>query len=245
MNNSNKLVSIEERSGNIKHVDIKVSARPITENHKKAIDGFLNGKNLILEGCPGTGKTFISLNMSIQKILEGSEYERVMIVRSIVPVRDIGFLKGSEEEKCAAYESPYLNICTETFDSSAVVYEKLKKQGVIEFQPTSFNQGITLHRTLIVVDEAQNMNYAELFNIFTRMGNHSRIFFCGDYKKQNMLNKNRRDESGFERLINVINSHEKLKNQFVHVEMTKDDIVRDEIVKDFIEADFEYDENNK
>ena len=227
MNNSNKLVSIEERSGNIKFQDIRMMAQGITDNHKKTIEGFKRGKNLILDGCPGTGKTFMSLNLSLQKVLEGSEYDNIMIVRSIVPVRDIGFLKGSEEEKCAVYEAPYLNICTETFDSGAVVYEKLKKQGIINFQPTSFNQGITLHRTLIIVDEAQNMNYSELFNIFTRMGDHSRIFFCGDYKKQNMLNKNKRDESGFEKLISVINSFDKLKDQFVHVEMTKDDILKE------------------
>lgn len=239
---NNKTVKIESRNPNTKlrASDIVFKAEPIKKNHLKAINGFKEGKNLILNGCAGTGKTFIALNLSLQSILSSKEYEKVVIVRSIVPVRDIGFLKGDKEEKCSEYEKPYINICAETFGSSGFVYERLKEQGLLEFHSTSFNQGITLHRSLVIVDEAQNMNYLELYNIITRLGEGSRIFISGDFTKQNMLNKNNKDVSGFEKFINVIKFSKKLSNQFCFVDMGVEDIVRSELVKDFIEADFNY-----
>lgn len=238
--NNAAVVPIESRNGKIRSQDIKVVAEGITKNHTKAINAFKEQKNLILTGCPGTGKTFITLNLALKEALESSTIDQVLIVRSIVPLRDIGFLPGDKKEKCEDYESPYRNICAETFDANIMVYNKLKEQGVIDFQPTSFNQGITLHRTLIIVDEAQNLNYVELFNIMTRLGDESRIFFCGDYKKQDLLANSKKESSGFEHLINIINSKEKLKKRFERVDFTKDDCVRSDLVKDFIEADFDY-----
>ncbi len=238
--NNAAVVPIESRNGKIKIQDVKLVAESITKNHHKAIKAFKEGKNLILTGCPGTGKTFISLNMAIQEALESSTIDQVLVVRSIVPLRDIGFLPGDKKEKCEDYEAPYRNICAETFNSNHLVYDKLKEQGLIDFQPTSFNQGITLHRTLVIVDEAQNLNYTELFNIITRLGDYSRIFFSGDYKKQDLLSSSKKETSGFEKLIKVINSHEKLSKRFERVDMQKDDCVRSELVKEFIEADFDY-----
>lgn len=112
------LVPMESRSESVKVKlnDLKVKARGITENHKQVIQSFKQGKHLIISGCAGTGKTFMSLNLSLQEILDVSPYETIMLVRSIVPVRDIGFMKGDKKEKCEEYEKPYINICGETFD---------------------------------------------------------------------------------------------------------------------------------
>jgi predicted ribonuclease YlaK len=225
----------------LKPCHIQKFAEPLTDNHRTILDDYDDGKFLMLTGCPGTGKTFMLLNKSLQLVLESNEFRHIIIVRSIVPVRDVGFLKGDKEEKCQEYEKPYVQIVNETFSSKGVeLYEKLKQDGILEFQPTSFNQGITLHNSLIIVDEAQNMNYGELYNITTRVGENSRIYFAGDYKKQNMLVKSNKDTSGLAQLINVIKSSDELKDGFKTHELTPDDIVRSPFVKAFVTADYEY-----
>jgi predicted ribonuclease YlaK len=233
------LVPMESRSENVKVKlnDIKFKAKSITKNHERIIQSFSQDKNLIISGCAGTGKTFMSLNLSLQNVLDYNEYETIMIIRSIVPIRDIGFMKGNKEEKCEEYEKPYINICTETFDCNGMIYNRLKKQNYIDFQPTSFNQGVTFKNTIIIVDEAQNLNYTELFNIMTRIGKNSKIIFAGDYRKQDMLNKKSNDKSGFKNFISVIESSDNLMNKFDIIDMNEEDIVRSELVKDFIIAD--------
>lgn len=223
---------------------ISFKAEPLTENIKKAMESFDDGRNMIIDGCPGTGKTFVVLNKSIQKVLSGdnAEFRSITIFRSIVPVRNIGFLKGTKEEKCEEYESPYIQIVNETFASNGDnIYTKLKETGIINFQSTSFNQGITVRDSLIIVDEPQNMTYSELFNVITRCGENTRIYFTGDYKKQDMLKSGGKDNrSGFKKFINVINSHEKLRNTFDIIEMTPEDVVRSGLCKLFVEADYNY-----
>lgn len=240
------LVPMESRNENkkIKIQDIKLKAKGITKNHNRLIESFLKNKNLIITGCAGTGKTFMSLNLSLQQILDTSVYDQVMIVRSIVPVRDIGFMKGNKNEKCEEYEAPYINICCETFDCSKIIYERLKKKEYLDFQPTSFNQGITFKNKIVIVDESQNLNYNELFNIITRIGQDSKIIFTGDYKKQDMLNKKSNDKSGFRQFIEVIKSSDDLMEEFDIIDMKEEDIVRSDLVKKFIIADHNFDFNN-
>lgn len=236
------LVPMESRSENIKvkSQDIKLKARGITKNHNQIIQSFLKNKNLIITGCAGTGKTFMSLNLSLQQILDCSVYDQIMIIRSIVPIRDIGFMKGNKEEKCEEYEAPYINICCETFECNKMIYERLKKQEILDFQPTSFNQGVTFKNKIVIVDESQNLNYNELFNIMTRIGQDSKIIFAGDYRKQDMLNKKSNDKSGFKQFIEVIKSSQDLMEEFDIIDMKEEDIVRSDLVKKFIIADHNF-----
>ena len=93
---------------------------PITENQTKAYEIFLKeNKNLIMIGSAGTGKTFIGLYLALEKVLEQkNNYSKIVIVRSMVPTREIGFLPGNEEEKKDAYTSPYRYICSELFEDT-------------------------------------------------------------------------------------------------------------------------------
>lgn len=243
---TNNVTSLEQNQSKvIKKEMIKFFAEPLTENISKAIDAFDNGKYLILNGCPGTGKTFVILNKAIQKVLSGDrDFRHICVVRSIVPIRDIGFLKGTKDDKCSEYEAPYMQIVKETFQTNSnVIYEKLKENGVFSFEPTSFNQGVTKNDTLIIVDESQNLNYDELYNIVTRCSKSSKIYFTGDYKKQNMLKKHSKDVSGFEKFIRVVNSSQELKDYFEIITMTPEDVVRGDFCKAFVTADYNFDES--
>jgi predicted ribonuclease YlaK len=184
----------------------------------------------MLHGAAGTGKTFIALYKALEEVMDKSNsYEKVVIVRSVVPSREIGHLPGDEKEKTDVYLAPYKAVCKDLFNTEQA-YERLVEQKNIEFLITSFVRGITIDNAVIIVDECQNMNFQELSSIITRVGEGSRIVFCGDFK-QTDLNK-RHDQSGLREFVEVINRMPSFRN----VEFGIDDIVRSSLVKEFIVA---------
>jgi len=85
-----------------------VNIKPITENQKRMADAWKSGKHLFLYGVAGTGKTFLSLYLALKEVLnDKTEQQRVYLVRSLLPTRDIGFLPGDEEDKAFLYQMPY------------------------------------------------------------------------------------------------------------------------------------------
>lgn len=204
---------------------------PLTENQKVTFDSYDDGKNLVLHGIAGTGKSFISFYLAIDELLnfEGDErvYERVVVVRSVVPTRDMGFLPGKPREKAEIYEAPYQAICTELFGRKDA-YNVLKHRGDVEFITTSFIRGVTLNDCIIIVDEMQNMSGHELDSIITRVGKNCRIIFCGDFRQTDFTKEN--DKSGLLKFIEIT----KRMNSFEFVDFDEDDIVRSGLVKSYI-----------
>jgi phosphate starvation-inducible protein PhoH len=194
---------------------------PLTHNQVAA---FESEKHLVLHGVAGTGKTFISCYLAFDDMLK-SVYNKLIIIRSAVPTRDIGFLPGNEKEKSAIYEEPYKDICIELFQRGDS-YEILKTNGLVNFMTTSFIRGVTLRDAVIIVDECQNMSFHELDSIITRVGENCRIIFCGDFR-QSDLSKN-----GLKDFIRII----KAMDQFDLVDFEIKDIVRSGFVKDYITA---------
>ncbi len=172
--------------------DQLVNVKPITDNQKKAFQSYKQGKNLFLYGAAGTGKTFISLYLAMQEVLDNrTPYETVYLVRSAVPTREIGFLPGDEEDKTALFQVPYQNMVKFMFEQPnesafANLYDKLKNQGSLFFMTTSFLRGITLDNAIIIVDECQNLNFHELDSITTRVGHDAKIIFCGDVQQTDL-----------------------------------------------------------
>ena len=152
---------------------------------KSQLEVFDSEKHLMLHGCAGTGKTFISLYLALDDIKK-SEYDRLVIVRSAVPTREMGFLPGTEDEKAKVYEAPYVHILQDLFSRGDNPYGQLKQKGVINFITTSYIRGLTLKNSVIIVDECQNMSFHELDSIITRVGDNCRIIFCGDYTQSDL-----------------------------------------------------------
>jgi len=208
---------------------------PRTENQARVFDSFDSGDNLLLHGVAGTGKTFVSLYLALDDVFNGDDMKRsVTIIRSVVPTRDMGFLPGKETEKTAVYEQPYQAICRE-LTNRGDGYDVLKQRGVIKFTTTSYIRGLTLDNTTLVVDECQNMTFHELDSIITRVGENTRIIFCGDFR-QTDLNKPH-DQSGIKEFMNILGR----MNGFNSVEFDYDDIVRSGLVKEYIMAKDKYD----
>ncbi len=152
---------------------------PLTDNQKKTFDAFHSGKHLMLHGMAGTGKTFLSMYLAIKDLIGGtSEQEKIYVIRSVVPTRDMGFLPGSQKEKMKVYEAPYYAICSELFERGDA-YDILKQKNAIEFMSTSFVRGTTLNNCYVIVDEINNMTFHELDSVITRIGKNCRVIFCG------------------------------------------------------------------
>ena len=80
--------------------------QPLTINQERVFDAYYAGANLMLHGYAGTGKTFLSLYLAVKEVLTSDIYKKVVIIRSVVPSRDMGFLPGTEKQKAEVYEQP-------------------------------------------------------------------------------------------------------------------------------------------
>jgi phosphate starvation-inducible protein PhoH len=204
--------------------------KPLTKNQNLAFKSWDEGKNLLLHGIPGTGKSFIALYLALRDILSGiSDQRKIVIVRSVVEVRKMGFLPGNQKEKAAVYEAPYSAICTELFNRGDA-YDTLTRRGVVEFISTSFIRGITINDTIVVVDEMANMTGHELDSIITRVGKNCRIIFSGDFRQSDFSTDQERN--GLKDFMKIIN---KMKS-FEFVDFQREDVVRSSLVREYIYA---------
>jgi len=201
---------------------------PLTQNQEIAYKAWDEGDNLVLTGTAGTGKTFMALYLALEDVLDKeTEWDKLIIVRSMVPTREMGFLPGDKEAKEEAFTTPYKNICSELFGDTRS-YGKMVTANQIQFESTSFIRGATFDNSIIVVDEMQNLNFHELDSVITRVGRHSKIIFCGDYKQSDF--KYEDEKSGLLKFLQIV---EQVKN-FSIINFGWEDIVRSDFVRDYI-----------
>ena len=218
------------------NMDLMRTVDPLTENQETLFDAYSKDQNIVAYGAAGTGKTFITLYNALRDVLsEKSPYEKIYIVRSLVATREIGFLPGDHEDKSSLYQIPYKNMVKYMFempDDSAfeMLYGNLKTQGTIGFWSTSFIRGTTLDNAIIIVDEFQNLNFHELDSIITRIGENSKIMFCGDATQTDLVKTNEKNGIvDFMRILNVMPSMEV-------IEFGVEDIVRSGLCKEYLMA---------
>ena len=212
---------------------------PLTENQVSMFDEWDKGQNLFTYGCAGTGKTFIALYLALRDILSDSNpFQKLYIVRSLVSTREIGFLPGDHDDKALLYQIPYKNMVRHMFkmpDDAAfdMLYENLKHQETISFWSTSFIRGTTLDNAIVLVDESQNLNFHELDSIITRVGQESKIMFCGDATQSDLVKTNEKNGViDFMKILRIMPSVD-------IVEFGVDDIVRSGFVKEYLLAKME------
>lgn len=223
-----KFPTMEQLHFNLARID------PMTDNQIAVFDSYNRGDNILLHGCAGTGKTFISMYLALKELENRlSSKRKLIIIRTAQPSKALGFLPGTKEQKIAEYEAPYVAICAELYHRDDA-YEILKKKGLVEFHCTSFLRGTTINDSIILVDEIQNQNYQEMRTVLTRTGDNSRVILCGDTKQDDLTSKRYNEESGLKDIMSVLKRMESIEV----VEFGIPDIVRGGFVRDFIEAEY-------
>jgi phosphate starvation-inducible protein PhoH len=176
----------------------------------------------------GTGKSFLALFLALDQIFnEKGGPKKLVIVRSAVPSRDMGFLPGNSKEKASEYESPYKAMIGELFGRGDA-YQLLKSKYIVEFMTTSYVRGITINDAIVIVDEIQNMTFHEASSVITRVGKNCRLIICGDRRQKDLSNHSRD-------VWKLLNITERMKS-FSLVDFREHDIVRSGLVKEFLLA---------
>ena len=221
------------------NADMMRDIEPLTDNQKTLFEAYAKDQNLVAYGVAGTGKTFITLYNALKDVLNpDTPYEKVYIVRSLVATREIGFLPGDHDDKSSLYQIPYKHMVKYMFEMPSeadfnMLYGNLKAQDTIDFWSTSFIRGTTFDKTIVVVDEFQNLNYHELDSIMTRVGAQSKIMFCGDASQSDLIKTNERNGIiDFMQILRIMSSVDV-------IEFGVEDIVRSGLVKEYILAKLE------
>jgi predicted ribonuclease YlaK len=218
------------------NIDYLLNIEPLTDTQRIMFEEYGRGQNIFAYGAAGTGKTFLALYLALRDVLdEHTPYEKVYVVRSLVATREIGFLPGTHEDKASLYQIPYKNMVKYMFEmpnDSAfdMLYENLKAQETVSFWSTSFLRGTTLDKAIVIVDECQNLNFHELDSIITRIGEDTKILFCGDASQSDLQKSTER--SGiidFQRILQQM-------KEFSLIEYGVDDIVRSGLIKSYLIA---------
>ena len=245
-----KKTAIQRRDENIEGADNTVKHQPavsnglrikldhlktfeaLTENQENFFEMYRGGGYFIgLFGSPGVGKTFLALYRALEEVLsKDNPFKQIVVVRSMVQLREIGHLPGSLDEKQEIYELPYKEVC-QTLFGRGDAWDRLKEQGYARFISTTAIRGISIDDSIIIVDECQNMNFAEINTVMSRVGHRSKIIFCGDYKQTDLIKSNR-DQTAFHEFRKIATS----MKAFQEVYFTPEDIVRSSLVKDWIIA---------
>jgi len=214
--------------------DMLVNIEPLTPAQEKVFEHWNNDKNLFMYGAAGTGKTFVALYLALKEVLkEDSPFDKVYLVRSLVATREIGFLPGDHEDKSSLYQIPYKNMVKYMFEmpddnSFEMLYGNLKAQETVSFWSTSFLRGTTLDRAIVIVDECQNLNFHELDSIITRVGEDTKIIFCGDVQQSDLVKAN--EKNGVLDFMSIL----RIMDEFGMVEFGVEDIVRSGLIRSYL-----------
>jgi phosphate starvation-inducible protein PhoH and related proteins len=209
--------------------DLKTIA-PLTPAQEEMFHAWFGGNNICAHGSAGTGKSFLAFYLALNEVLTQRQ-SKIILVRSAVPTREVGFLPGTLEEKMMQYEMPYHEILWELVGKSST-YQDMKDVGMIEFHSTSFLRGLTWDNAVVVVDEAENLTFHEVDNVMTRIGQNTRIIFTGDTRQTDLDGSQRQGSEGLSQAMRVFNN----MNGFDCVQFNVHDIVRSDVVKSWIMA---------
>ncbi|HRC95950.1 MAG TPA: PhoH family protein [Coprothermobacter proteolyticus] len=213
---------------NKEHLEVVKKLKPLNEAQRQMIHSFKEGFNVVAFGSAGSGKSYVACSLALEELFS-KQIDKIVIVRSAVQVRDVGFMPGDLHDKALAYTIPYKQIINDICQNGTA-WDILSKKGMVEFITTSFVRGITLDDCVVIVDEVQSMNAHEIDSIVTRVGKNCTLVICGD-TRQNDLIKHKGDKSGFEDALEIF---KKMSEDFECVQFFPQDIVRSGLVKRWI-----------
>lgn len=135
-------------------------------------------------GGYGSGKTYLTLQMALYNVTEKGHQSKILGVRSPQGEgKEVGFLPGTLQEKVQGFFEPL----TQQLNGGEFELESLKQRGILDSNIPYYMKGTTYNDTIMLVDEAEDLDEKQLRLVGTRIGSNSKIYFAGDYK-QSVIN---------------------------------------------------------
>ena len=198
--------------------------QPKNEKQERLLKAIDDHVLTVAVGCAGTGKTYCTGMKVAQLFLKGG-YERIVLSRANVPTgRSLGAFPGTVQEKMAPWLAPITNVLREAFGKGHLEYLENKDQVMV--QPLETIRGNSFNNSLIIVDEAQNLNMEEIKAITTRIGEDSKMILTGDPAQSDV--KGGDDLMAFRHMCHTNNIEVPI------VEFGPSDIVRSDIVAQLV-----------
>jgi len=210
---------------------IKIDIKHKNETQKKLTNSIKTNDVTICTGPAGCGKTYITCAQSLIELKHTKTIEKIVLVKSVTTLKseEIGFLKGTLEEKMEPFMYSFMNNFEKIVGKELV--ENLKNEKVIEILPIAYMRGVNIDNAIIIVDEVQNISIDNIRTILTRLGENSKIILLGDLKQIDQ--KNRYDSA-----LMFLTKYFKNIDRVDVVEFSLDDVVRHPLIKQ-IEPIFE------
>jgi len=199
---------------------------PLTDNQMSFYYLSQNDKTnmIFLDGPAGSAKSYCAVYSALE-LLKDRKVDKIIYIRTVIESasRSLGYLKGDETEKFAAYTMVLNEKCLETVDKQTLA--ALTEQEYIKAIPVNFARGLTFNNSLVIFDEAQNATRSELTTILTRFGRNTKYIVCGDGKQKDIK------DSGFDEVFKLFDTEFSRKNNIHCVKFDVSDIVRSPILK--------------
>jgi len=208
-------------------IDFKIK-RPFYFNpkHKQFYDCIKHSKTKIgfVDGPAGSMKTYIAVYAGLE-LLKEETFSKLVYIRSIAESaeKSLGALPGEIDDKFSPYAIPLDEKIIEI--AGAGTCNMLKQKGLIEAVPVNFVRGLTFNKTLVIVDEAQNLSRKELTTILTRFGRNTKYIVIGDCNQADV------NKSGYKEIFNMFNTHQSVENDILSFKFGTAEISRSKILK--------------
>ncbi len=206
---------------------LSINQRDLTEKQTKFLQLALDKtvKIIFVSGPAGSAKSYMAVYSALT-LLNQRRVSDLIYIRSAVECADskIGFLPGLIEEKMQPYIQPLIDKLEELLPKNEI--ELLKKEERIIGMPINFLRGLNWNAKTIILDEAQNCTYKEIFTLITRIGEFSKVFILGDPDQSDINGK-----SGFIKMVSYFDDEESKINGIQVFKFTDEDILRSKLVQ--------------
>lgn len=159
---------------------------------------------IICTGNAGTGKTFAALIAALQMKQE-RKYSTIVYGRNPMPIgEDMGFLPGGLDEKYGPYMGPLYDNLEAIASLSKDNLNPKELAQRIEMVPIAFLRGRSFRDTVLIIDEAQNLDLTALKAILTRVGDFSKVVLLGSMNQIDDPRQRKQAKCDFEKVIDAI-----------------------------------------
>ncbi len=204
-----------------------------SKNHLAFKDGLYDNRTKIgfVDGPAGSAKSYLAVLAALE-LLKEDKIEKIIYIRSVIESasRSMGALPGEVDDKFLPYAMPLIEKVAEI--SGQGVANHLMKEGILSAIPVNFVRGLTFNNSFVIIDEAQNLTYAELVTILTRFGKDTRYAVCGDLAQADIGKS-----SGYSDIFNKFAEREDAEDKGIfNLTFGEEDIVRSKILRYIVDV---------